>query len=199
MKNKKVASICRRRKRATIYHAPDGTQYISPGMAAYAAYNMPKLAQDSLLAIFDVKKDDWGKWDVLLEGMPQGISFADEVPGEKLVERFPLPIVQNGHVLLPVMTTKGVIFIDNEYLAPLSDAPFGVELYERHGGVGTYIAVKAGFDLVAVILPEAVINQTFVELLSTLNNACAYRLQAAQAEGAESELLDQYSFEEDEG
>ena len=197
MKIKKIAALCKRRKRADIYFAPDDMQYISNGTAAYAAYDLPQLGEESLLTIFDVKKDERHKWEVQLHGLPEGISFADVVPGEKLVERFPFPIVQNNRVLFPVMTTGGVIFIDNEYLAPLSDAPFGVELYERTGGAGTYIAVKAGMVLLAIILPEPVICKTFVELLSTLNNACAYRLQAAYNEIDDDDMLDQYGFEEE--
>jgi len=196
MKIKKVAKICRHRKRVLLHRTGSSGQYIGDGTAIYTAFDLPALDPENILAIFDIKPADRPKWDV--EVLPtEGVSLADAVPGEKPVERFPFPFVYGGQVIFPIMTSRGVIFIDNEYLEPVTDAPHGVELYERHGGVGTYIAVKAGLDLVAVILPVDVVDPAFMDRLSILTNACAMRLQEQQSAQEPDGDDEQYSFEEE--
>ena len=85
----------------------------------------------------------------------------------------------------PIHTTRGLVFIESRYLAPVADVLDVLELYERRTTDGApYIVAKAGFLLQAVIMPYDVINQQFVESLQALTRECEFPFPKRNAESA---------------
>ena len=171
MKIKSIAAICKKNKNIAIFerYSDDGdilTQYIGDGSAVYPVVGLPPLDAESLLTIFDVPEKDRDNYFVKTLGIPAGISFEDTDATERQVEREGISIIYSGRTLKPIHTTRGLVFIESRYLAPVADVLDVLELYERRTTDGApYIVAKAGFLLQAVIMPYDVINQQFVESL----------------------------------
>ena len=182
MKIKSIAAICKKNKNIAIFerYSDDGdilTQYIGDGSAVYPVIGLPPLDAESLLTIFDVPEKDRDNYFVKTLGIPAGISFEDTDATERQVEREGISIIYSGRTLKPIHTTRGLVFIESRYLAPVADVLDVLELYERRTTDGApYIVAKAGFLLQAVIMPYDVINQQFVESLQALTRECEFTL-----------------------
>lgn len=163
MKIKSIAAICKKNKNIAIFerYSDDGdilTQYIGDGSAVYPVIGLPPLDAESLLTIFDVPEKDRDNYFVKTLGIPAGISFEDTDATERQVEREGISIIYSGRTLKPIHTTRGLVFIESRYLAPVADVLDVLELYERRTTDGApYIVAKAGFLLQAVIMPYDVI------------------------------------------
>lgn len=155
MKIKSIAAICRSKK--TVYLFSDyanAVQWISDGTAAYPLYGMPELDEETVLTIMDVPEKERGKWLVNMFALPEKYDFKDVANGERLTPGVGVSIGYGGGVYAPVRTSQGLRLFDPGYLKPLADMQEVTELYERIDGSGEpYIAVKAGFMLVALITP----------------------------------------------
>ena len=173
MKIKSIAAICKKNKNIAIFerYSDDGdilTQYIGDGSAVYPVIGLPPLDAESL---FDAT--------------------------ERHVEREGISIIYSGRTLKPIRTTRGLVFIESRYLAPVADVLDVLELYERRTTDGApYIVAKAGFLLQAVIMPYDVINQQFVESLQALTRECEFAL--SEKERREREARDHFTATEPE-
>jgi hypothetical protein len=153
MKIKSIAAICKKNKNIAIFerYSDDGdilTQYIGDGSAVYPVIELPPLDAESLLTIFDVPEKDRDNYFVKTLGIPAGISFEDTDATERQVEREGISIIYSGRTLKPIHTTRGLVFIESRYLAPVADVLDVLELYERRTTDGApYIVAKAGFLL----------------------------------------------------
>ena len=99
--------------------------------------------------------------------------------------------------MLTKAPTRGLVFIESRYLAPVADVLDVLELYERRTTDGApYIVAKAGFLLQAVIMPYDVINQQFVESLQALTRECEFAL--SEKERREREARDHFTATEPE-
>lgn len=202
MKIKSIAAICKKNKNIAIFerYSDDGdilTQYIGDGSAVYPVIGLPPLDAESLLTIFDVPEKDRDNYFVKTLGIPAGISFEDTDATERQVEREGISIIYSGRTLKPIHTTRGLVFIESRYLAPVADVLDVLELYERRTTDGApYIVAKAGFLLQAVIMPYDVINQQFVESLQALTRECEFAL--SEKERREREARDHFAATEPE-
>jgi hypothetical protein len=202
MKIKSIAAICKKNKNIAIFerYSDDGdilTQYIGDGSAVYPVIGLPPLDAESLLTIFDVPEKDRDNYFVKTLGIPAGISFEDTDATERQVEREGISIIYSGRTLKPIHTTRGLVFIESRYLAPVADVLDVLELYERRTTDGApYIVAKAGFLLQAVIMPYDVINQQFVESLQALTRECEFAL--SEKERREREARDHFTATEPE-
>lgn len=202
MKIKSIAAICKKNKNIAIFerYSDDDdilTQYIGDGSAVYPVIGLPPLDAESLLTIFDVPEKDRDNYFVKTLGIPAGISFEDTDATERQVEREGISIIYSGRTLKPIRTTRGLVFIESRYLAPVADVLDVLELYERRTTDGApYIVAKAGFLLQAVIMPYDVINQQFVESLQALTRECEFAL--SEKERREREARDHFTATEPE-
>lgn len=191
MKIKSIAAICKKNKNIAIFerYSDDGdilTQYIGDGSAVYPVIGLPPLDAESLLTIFDVPEKDRDNY-----------FFEDTDATERHVEREGISIIYSGRTLKPIRTTRGLVFIESRYLAPVADVLDVLELYERRTTDGApYIVAKAGFLLQAVIMPYDVINQQFVESLQALTRECEFAL--SEKERREREARDHFTATEPE-
>lgn len=164
MKIKQVEQILKSEKTIIIYEGPN-CQWLGTRSAIYPAYNLPLLDEKSLFAMFDIPQDDKSKYYFQEDGVLGRIHLNDVDPDEKIIKcRDMFWIYSNGRTLEPLKTSKGILFIDCQYLKPFTADKSSIELYERTTSSGaTYIAVKSGFMLAGIIYPYNPINEGFVE------------------------------------
>lgn len=169
MKLSIIAALCKKRKYVVIFSHPDSDdQFVTDGRAIYKLEGLPFLTVDALLKIFDVSEKEKDKWFAEEREMPN-LCFDDNMPGERLIEKveeFP-EVSWFGIALRPLSVSSGVLMIKSEYLKPLGNSKY-IQLFERKNEYGSYIAVKDGLYLKAIILP-----QMPKELRNLLNDLCA--------------------------
>lgn len=191
MKIKRIASICSQSKKIVIYDKlmADGDidmQWIGDGFAAYPAFDLPYIEPESISVIFDIPEKNRKKYTFRHEGLPEGINLEDAAPGESILDQSALEIVSSGHVLMPLYTSQGIVFIDTKYLAPLAGSEDTLELYERMTPGGhAYIAAKCGFMIMAVIMPYEVIKKDFVETIESIGQHCRVALENKESDHLE--------------
>lgn len=176
MKIKKLAAICKKKKRAVIYerYLEGGLvqQYISDECAMYPIFGLPRLSKESLLTIFDVKEAEWDKWHVSVYEDPAEVMTSDTFTPEQPLERFYQPIVHNGKVLKSVMLDGETVFFDDAYIGPVSDAK-EIMYYGRRSRFGMpVIAVKSGMMLLATIAPFAIADDDWIEMMEEMLAGC---------------------------
>lgn len=180
MKISSIEQICKSAKRIDLYSSESTrAQWISDGGAYYPLYNLPPLREENVFTLFDIpeKKQNKIRFDNKSQ-LPENICFADTANLENPLEFGNISIQARGRVFAPLKTSLGVIYINEKYLKPFSDAENGVQLYERYTPGGEiYIAVKDGFLLTGIIIPEDIVTKEFVEELKTI-----YELSALAAE-----------------
>lgn len=180
MKISSIEQICKSAKRIDLYSsAATRAQWISDGGAYYPLYNLPRLQEENVFTLFDIpeKKQDKINFEHK-DQLPANINFSDADNSENALEFGNISIQARGRVFAPLKTSLGVIYINEKYLKPFSNAENGVQLYERYTPGGEiYIAVKEGFLLTGIIIPEDIVTKEFVEELKTI-----YELSALAAE-----------------
>lgn len=164
MKIKKTIDLCKQSRNLILYKTDEG-QYISDGFAVYPMTGMPTFDEDTIFRTFDINDKQKSKiFYTERYVLPQNVSFEDNIDEESVVDRSPMRLYYMGKCIVPYMTSAGVMFVDEKYLAPIADAEEDmITVCERRRTDGQiYFAVKAGFVLVAVIMPVDVINDLFV-------------------------------------
>lgn len=73
MKLKAIAAIFKRNKRLNILVMPNGTQWITNGVALYSMSGMPELTPAMVLKIFDIPEDKQGEWTCEVKPMPESM------------------------------------------------------------------------------------------------------------------------------
>ena len=132
MKIASIQQICKGAKRIELFSAPSSSvQWISDGGAFYPLYNLPEMQEENVFALFDIpeKKQDKIRFEHKHQ-LPEAISFTDAVDAENALEFGNISIYARGRILRPLKTSLGVIYINEKYLKPFSDAENGVQLYE---------------------------------------------------------------------
>lgn len=182
MKLKKIAALCNKTKNFALYDESDSagkvSQWLGDGSAAYPLHGLPLLDEDSLCKMFDITEKkraglyftrrDWG----------EGVNVEDTDPGETALEEMELGVICMGRELIPLMGREGIIFIDSKYLAPLEEEMGMLRMFERKTADNrTYIAVKAGLLIRAVISPVEAVNDKFINQLYDMLRECKRALQ----------------------
>lgn len=183
MKIKKIAAMCKRKKRVIIYERKTGSgtvqQYIGDESAAYPVYGIPRMSKENLMTIFDIPVNEWETWFVSVYEMPEELNAMDTDSGERLTVSSWWPVTYGGKVLIPMGTRSGgIVFLEESYLDPLSDCKGGVECYERKDDRGKiYIAVKSGLYLQAIITPVDLLSEDFVSIAQDFGCRCEKELK----------------------
>ena len=176
MKIRALAAICKKNKNVEVYNYTDGDgeliQYVSDYGAIYPLYGLPWMEKENILTMFDVPEKDREKWLVLSDSpLPYGINFSDYDRSDEIeVKTCPISINYYDRELLPVITTKGIVYIDTAYFKPIMDAMGHVTLHQREDkGGNIYIVAKVGILLQAIIFPYCNISEELVCALDTLH------------------------------
>lgn len=180
MKISAIQQICKSAKRIELFSTPaSSVQWISDGGAFYPLYSLPEMKAENVFALFDIpeKKQEKIHFEHKYQ-LPDDLSFASSTASENPLEYGNISIYARGRILAPIKTSLGIIYINEKYLKPFSDAENGVQLFERHTLSGNvYIAVKEGFLLTGIILPYDIITKEFIEELEMI-----YKLSVIAAE-----------------
>lgn len=190
MKIKSIGAICKKTKTLRLY-TKEGeysvTQYIGDAAAAYALDNMPELDAASAMTIFDVPEKQKGDWHIKEEGIPEGVNFQDTDFSEKILQPQGLEIILAGKKLMALRGSKGTLFVNKEYMAPLTDSIENLEFYERVTEDGRrYIAAKVGFLLLAVIFP-VILKEKNLAVLQDVATGAARQAQYEKFRAASRE------------
>lgn len=183
MKIKTIEALCK--ARGTIYLADaEGVQWISDGVAVYPLYGMPQLDESNIFTMFDIPDEKRGKYMFDDSGrIAHTMNLADNTDGERQVQQSDILLQSGGYILMPIKTSKGIVYINKKYLAPFADSENGVMLYERIAPDGTvYIAVKTGFFLSGVISPVNIMNKSFADELLEIATLTAAELKKESAD-----------------
>lgn len=183
MKIKTIEALCK--ARGTIYLADaEGVQWISDGVAVYPLYGMPQLDESNIFTMFDIPDEKRGKYMFDDSGrIAHTVNLSDNADGERQVQQSDILLQSGGYILMPIKTSKGIVYINKKYLAPFADSENGVMLYERIAPDGTvYIAVKTGFFLSGVISPVNIMNKSFAEELLEIATLTAAELKKESAD-----------------
>lgn len=183
MKIKTVVDICRREGVARIYEDTKGIQWLSCGYACYPLYEVPELSEDEFFTIFDFTEKQRNETIFERGEFPANLSTLDVYPGEILCEKLSPNIPFGTKMLIPFDTTRGIKFLNNEYLAPFAGKTNEIEVYERFSKNGEpYFAVKIGMCLRAIIMPFNAVNQFFVDDIGKIYSLCKSALYNKAAE-----------------
>lgn len=182
MKLKKISQLCNKQKNYIIYDKPVPaggiTQWLGDGSAAYPLEGLPLLDEDNLCRMFDISEDHRNKMLIQRIVIPDGICMDDIDPGESEARKMELGIARRGREFIPLMTHAGITFIQKKYLAPLNGEESTLEFYERKTSRGqTYIAVKTGLLIRAVIFPVEFVDDRFVNQLGDMLRECRSLLE----------------------
>lgn len=178
MKIKKMIAICKQNKCITLFNSKDG-QWLSDGHAVFPMYDLPVFDGDSICRTYDITEKQQSKIVFRFEAtLPTALNFEDTVDDEQLLTNGDLILLDGGRKLIPYITESGIAFLDGKYLDVVSDyEESGIDVYARRNTYGNlYFAVKSGFILIGIILPEKVINNDFVKRIKNLSQMCEVAL-----------------------
>ncbi len=199
MKISTIQQICKGAKRIVIYSDPSASiQYISDGGAFYPLYNLPRMEEENVFALFDIpeKKQDKIRFEHK-HSLPEAFDFSDTTDDEIALEFGTISIYKRGRILSPLKTSLGIVYINEKYLKPFSDSENGVQLFERHTPDGAiYIAVKEGFLLTGIILPYDIVTPEFVEELKMIYKLSALAADNRKTVPAEPDEAEQIGIDE---
>lgn len=137
---------------------------------------------DNVCTVFEFTEKQTNKFLIRHTPAPEGICLDDIDKTERILEDDNLSICYAGKILKPLQTSKGLIFIDCKYLAPLADIANIMELFERTmSGGTTYIAAKVGLLLYAVIFPYDPLTEEFVTQTEKLSRQCRVAFDKKEA------------------
>ena len=192
MKFKSIGAICKSRKSFFLFDTttPDGDvkQWLGDGGGAYALCNFPYLYEDTIYRLFDINEKQQQSILFRHDTQPLHLNFEDVDKTEYPVGMETVHIGYMGDDYIPVKTREGIIFINSCHLKPLEDISNHIDFYERvtPGGT-TYIAVKMGFLLVAIIMEACLQDKELVEMLETVSNRCRLIYDLTEKKKAELE------------
>lgn len=175
MEIKRIINLCKK-SGVLILYENDGAQWISDGYALFPLTNMPLFDEETICRTYDISEKKAAKMTIRHElSLPKNVSISDDVDGEMPCE-FDEELF---HRLVPVQTTRGLTFIQKQYLAPFADTPADMlYLFERRGPIGNlYFAVKVGFQLVGILAPVDCVNEDFVARIERVCEQCRVALQ----------------------
>lgn len=174
MKIQKLIKICKAERTLYLCDTNDGVQWLSNGKALFPLFNHPTYEEKSIFAAFGIDEKQQEKITFKhFPTTPAHIDISDAVAGEFVVERAGgISVHYGGKYLIPYKTQQGIMFINGDSLAPLADDDNKM-LYERRATNGsTYFAIKSGFMISGIVLPENVIDDVFVRQIRDLHTQC---------------------------
>lgn len=149
MRLKSIGKLCTQRAEVDILQLIDENgiirRYVGDGCAFYEVGELGDvITLDIMYTIFDVKKEDRGKWSYRNSTETDFPFLRDEYEGEEIIQPLHLRLKHHGLELVAFRSAGGVLFINADYLAPMKDEikDGGIGFYRRPGQ--SAITVKNG-------------------------------------------------------
>lgn len=141
-------------------------QWIGNGGAAYPIVGLPYLDKENIYTIFEIPEDKQESFRFIHQEDPGYLNFNDTDRSERRLELTGIGLELGSKLIKPLHTRKGIAFYNTKYMAPLADITYGREIYERETEGGQiYFAVKQGFLLRGIIMPDKAVDESLVETL----------------------------------
>ena len=159
MKIQKIQALCKAAKRIVIFNDENhGMQWISDGYCIFPLFNLPKLNEKNVYALFDIPEDKQGKiFFEEREELPRSICFSDYDKTEVAVKPEAFGISAYGRRLNVIRGSEGATLYDARYFSVFED---DATFFERPRADGApYIVVKEGMFLAGVLLPYEANNE----------------------------------------
>ena len=181
MKFKVIGNICKKKKTAIIFNRVTVNsagmevhqQYISDGSVIYPVIGLPNIDEEILLNMWDIPEKQRDSWAVNSLPTPDFIDFRDTIAVDSQVKETDFVLYHNQSKLRAIETSRGIVFIDLGYLAPLADSFDVMQMYERISDDGQlYIVVTAGLWLQAIVFPYKLIDEDFIKKLGYILDGC---------------------------
>lgn len=199
MKLSKYAALVRREAYCAVFRVQNDGMWLGLQGAMYRAGELPEFyGREQTRAILSLDEKQMDKvylreFDCEKTRDVIGFNLRDYDPGEQATKPVAMVAAVKGVYASALRTNDGeLIFYDDNYLAPLSDVMKDsdyLEMTVRRLPSGTrYIAVKDGFNILAVILPLEIICEKFLAELQEFEALCTEQLfrQRGRAEAREA-------------
>lgn len=175
----KIAALCKQRKRISLYDKGEGSrdQWISPGLSFYRLTGMPYVEPESCFTLFDIPEDKHEKFFTEHETLPQHVSFEEYNGFDREIYPANMHIKWRGAAYVPFATGAGIEFVQDIYFTPLGDLKDPRFFLRKAEGKSTYIAVKDGLFLCALLKPAEIIDLPLISALNNMACACEYVLE----------------------
>lgn len=181
MKFTDIARVAKRDKVCYIMDDVDGSQWLNTMDAVYRLEGLPKMTSDDFLNLLGVPEDKKNKWESGEMFDEAGLTKTDRF-GEVELTADPagISVFYNGMYLTPFYVPGGVVWMDEELLAPIrrQKADY-IRFFLRNERNGRCIAVKDGLILIAVIAAYRM-EDVFFGKINTLWQQCS--MQRMQGE-----------------
>lgn len=170
---KKIVNLCTKTGIVRKLSDESGIPWFGNGEAFYQLPEFSLLDEETFCTVFDINEKKQDKIHFSFnESIPEGFDFSDTIPNESQYQPIEnIVITYGGKQLIPLRRTAEILFINKEHLSPLKDLEKDVMyFFSRRSGDGkTYIAVKIGFEVRAIIAPCDYINKDFSDILAGIS------------------------------
>lgn len=150
IKKKRVAALCKSKRRLVMQTLPDNTQWIGDGGAMYILAGIEPMSEDSLASMLDYSEKDIAAIRFTQAKGSEEL-FSDNNESDVQIENPPKRVIIKNAEFLIFETGNDLIFINGDYLKPIvTDDQTTYHMRTLSDGKNV-LCVKKGF------LPEAVI------------------------------------------
>lgn len=183
MKIKEIGNLCKKSKCIMLFQKGKD-QWISDGGAVYPLWGLPQMDRDNIFAMFDIGDDKADSFYFAESIIPERISFEDSYPNEKQVEQCDISICVKGKILKPIITSFGVVYINQNHFKPFSDVEdWECSLNERiTPDKHISIAVKKGLLLIGIIEPVEITEEILFEIKRLISGSSVTNKNMEQEE-----------------
>lgn len=209
MKLSKYAMVVKKDAACNVIRVESDGMWLGTSSAIYRASGLPEIRgreqMRTILSFTDKQMDKVFLREFDFEDMHDviGCDLCDFLPGEQKTTPVKMVASIKGKRLTALRAEDGeLIFYDSAYMLPLADELKDAEYMEltiRKTKGHQYIAVKNGFNVLAIIMPCRVINDKFLADLQEFQALCfeqRERDKSRQTTGTRPEALDIESEQE---
>ena len=201
MKLSKYAALVRREGLCSVFRVHNDGVWLGCQGAIYRAGELPEFSgreqTRAILSLDDKQMDKvyLREYDCEETRDVIGYNLRDYDPGEQATKPVSMAAAFKGRYASALRTDDGeLIFYDDNYLAPLSDVLKDSDYLEmtvrRLPSGQRYIAVKDGFNILAIIMPMRIVSKTFLAELQEFEALCTEQLFREQARAEAGEAAD---------
>lgn len=171
----KIKAICKKSRVISLYNTED-YQWLGDDFALYPLYEHPEYNEDTIASVLSLDEKKKNEMIYRVGDMPAVINCSDATDSDKLCGVFSTNLQCMNRAVIPLMTSKGLRFIETKYITPLIKDNY--EFYERMRADGSlYIVVKVGFVVEALIQPcDHIITPSLIDELNKIADGASETL-----------------------
>lgn len=188
MKIGKIAKLCKQMHDIMIVNDErengQRVQWVGTRREIYPLYGFPILDEKTVFYAFDIDKNKKG--DFIYTEMSAGecaLNIGERDATEREIREETYHITLMNSTYTPIDTSKGMRFINREYMQPLVSASDMLHLAERRtkGGV-IYIVARLGLFVAGVIAPRVITVQEEIQPFLDLAERVEFARQCTEAD-----------------